>query len=250
MLYCAVVRIANWNVQRLRSLASPRGLRVAEWFRRIEADLWILTETHAAIAPGDVYRCVATFGEGRRAAASEEWVAIWSRWEMSRLDVVDDPIRCVAARVMHPEGSFIVYGTVLPWIGSTWRGHQSGEAFQRALALQAQEWLQLRNEFPDEPLIVAGDFNQDLLDRGRYYGSSAGRNALRKALHSAGVTAVTGGAADPVRSTSTHATIDHVGVSGEWTVGRMTRFPDTPVPDRRCSDHFGISAEVRRSTSV
>jgi hypothetical protein len=61
-------------------------------------------------------------------------------WNLQRLTPVSDPARCVVARVIPPHRApFIVYGTVLPWPSSTWRGlvYRSGLAFGAALEAQA-----------------------------------------------------------------------------------------------------------------
>lgn len=126
-----------------------------------------------------------------------------------------DEQRTAAARVTPESGApFIVYGSVLPWVGSPWREHPSagGAAFRAALA--------------------------------RYYGSRANRDALEDALEGAGLAALTAGAGDPVRRDSAPAAcIDHVCARRDsaWQAAPAVRWPDVAVPPRWLSDHFGVS---------
>ena len=84
----------------------------------------------------------------------------------------------------------------------------SGEAlFLRRLSEQANDWQRLQAE---GALCVAGDFNQDLLPTGHYYGSKNGRAALRKALLSCNLECLTGGEYDPLANELGRANIDHI----------------------------------------
>ena len=48
----ATLRIANWNLQRAFPV-TRRVPAIREHMASISADLWILTETHESISPGD-----------------------------------------------------------------------------------------------------------------------------------------------------------------------------------------------------
>jgi len=92
-----------------------------------------------------------------------------------------DPERTACARIESPDGFILyVYGTVLPWRGSTWGEFPSagGKAFTKALAVQKADWSDLLTNHPEASLCVDGDFNQDLLDSRHYYSSKIGRKAL------------------------------------------------------------------------
>jgi len=88
----------------------------------------------------------------------------------------------------------VVYGTVLPWqhdAGPDKAHPAPGWAeFARVVLEQGAEWLELRTRFPDATLVVAGDLNQNL-GGPHYYGTSAGRSALRSALAGAGLACLT-----------------------------------------------------------
>jgi hypothetical protein len=86
----------------------------------------------------------ANFSRDRRVRSrSRASVASWSR---------------VFPSAFAPYGApLIVYGTVLPWLGSKWRGIASagGAAFSAALETQVADWKGLTNSHPDHDLVVA-----------------------------------------------------------------------------------------------
>jgi endonuclease/exonuclease/phosphatase family metal-dependent hydrolase len=142
----------------------------------------------------------------------------------------------------------IIYGTVLPWLGSKWRNIAAarGVAFAAALDAQARDWDNLRARFPDDTLLVAGDFNQDLAPT-HCYGSTLNRQRLLDALNRSGLTPLTSGHADPVRASAPpYACIDHscLSQSAAWSVKRVFCWPDTAKPDPALSDHFGIAVDL------
>lgn len=243
------MKLANWNLERAATPARRRAQR--EEVDRIAADVWAFTETHAAFSPGLHHSLFSAAGRDRIAeldTAEDHWVAIWSRWPLKPLPVGDD-VRTVAARVL-PDGAdpFIVFGLVLPWGRDNWRGFPSagGESFRQALKLQQSDWLRLRREFPDDDFFLLGDFNQDLVEP-RYYGSRANREALRAALDECGLVALTGGTGDPIRRDSAPwACIDHICArrDSRWFAKPAVRWPDTPKPDKRLSDHFGVAVDL------
>lgn len=157
-----------------------------------------------------------------------------------------DEERTACARVIMPDGRPLhVYGTVLPWLSDRRRLPLTGTAaFLAALAEQAADWCRLRDTHLDAALCVVGDLNQDLRAAGHYYGSSAGRAALRAALACAGLTCLTGGDGDPVaRLGGGRASIDHVCVAGLSVAGRDDAISAWPAPEhigRRLSDHHGV----------
>src|SRR5262245_59028108 len=110
------MRIATWNLQRPASARSSRALRLLERIQAIAADVWVLTETHEAISPGDGYRAVSTLGTDRQQSTGEQWTMIWSRLPIVGVETTCDPIRSACARIALDTGpTLLVYGTVLPW---------------------------------------------------------------------------------------------------------------------------------------
>lgn len=214
----------------------------------VDADIWILTETHEKLSPDVGFSGIFSGEPDQPSKSGERWVGIWSRHLLEPLNAfVSDGARCAAARISIPNfRDIIVFGCVLPWVGSAWGdiGSEQG-AFDAALEHYRNDWLRLRSANPDAVFVVAGDFNQDLASR-HYYGSKRQRLLLKSALETVGLAALTGGDGDPIaRDSPPCACIDHICISVQPTlpVGRTTRWPDLPVPDNRISDHFGVAVE-------
>ena len=239
-----MLKIANWNLERVLP-KQKRFKRIEAVISDISADIWILTESHKNIGPKHSVR-VTSF-------VSEEglcWSSIWSRFPITPLiDFVSDKERCTAAKVIHPQyGNIIIYATVLPWVGSTWNDQpwQGGEAFISALEMYRHDWEQLQLAYPDAIHVVAGDFNQSLVDW-HYYGSKKIRAKLEQAIEKYNMKIMTAGKYDPVaRDSKTHACIDHICMTNSKIkqIRSTKRFPDQANPDKKLSDHFGIVVEL------
>jgi hypothetical protein len=159
----------------------------------IAADVWVLTETRASIAPeSGMYGVSTPPHPERRPDPDERWVSIWSRWPLRATGIDPDPSGSVSALVERPDGPLLIYGTVLPWANE--RGEDGRarmwEVHHREIERQGEEWRELRRRFPGVPLIVAGDFNQDR-DGSGWYGTSKGRRLLTDALGRASLVCVT-----------------------------------------------------------
>jgi endonuclease/exonuclease/phosphatase family metal-dependent hydrolase len=246
------MRIANWNLERILP-SEPRYSAVREHFKVIDADIWIFTETHELVAPGEGFSSVMSGIPDRESKLGEHWAGIWSRHPIQHLpSFVSDLTRCTAARIEYPAiGEIVVYAMVLPWNGSEWRGIASanGVGFSAALSVYLKDWKRIRAELPDALLIVAGDFNQDLAPY-HYYGSRKQRELLEAGLRNAGMVAWTAGANDPqdCNPLERHACIDHICGSElpGLRVDNIIRWPANGKPDPRLSDHFGVAVELSR----
>ncbi len=239
------MKLATWNLALPASASRCAALH--SWTDRIAADVWVLTETHDDFNPGLPHSCSSAAGRDGTDSPEQRWVSIWSRHRLTPLATTDKQ-RTTAARVSPAKGKpFIVFGTVLPWLGSPWREHPAarGIAFAEALELQRYDWNTLRRRFPAGEFFVMGDFNQDLVSS-HYYGSHLNRDGLRDVLNVSGLIALTGADRDPVRRDSPPcACIDHICArrDSRWHPRPAERWPDTPEPDRRLSDHFGVAVK-------
>lgn len=243
------LKLATWNVA--LPVAARRRDALRTYTDREQADVWVLTETHDGFTPDHSFSHSSAPGrDGTYHKPEHRWVTIWSRWSLVPL-VTSDEMRTAVARITPDSGPpFIVYGTVLPWAGSTWRLHPSagGVAFQEALAVQVDDWKRLRQDFPEDEFFILGDFNQDMVATPpRYYGSRANRTALETALETVGLVALTAADNDPIRRDSPPcACIDHICTRNDskWRADPPVRWPDVPVPERWLSDHFGLSVTL------
>jgi endonuclease/exonuclease/phosphatase family metal-dependent hydrolase len=246
-----MIRIATWNVQRPKLSEVKRCDRLLESIQAMQADIWVLTETHALLSPGLDFTSATTEESDLIHELGETWVTIWSRFPIEPVAHTSDSSRACAARIM-PNGSrpLVVYGTVLPWIGSPWQGISSvnGVAFSAALNAQLSDWVSLQREHPDCDFVLAGDFNQDM-STSHYYGSRSNREALQGAIATAGLQCLTAAALDPVpKHAPSHASIDHICVNaGLVSVSPPVSWPMSDKPQKELSDHFGVLVELASS---
>lgn len=248
----AALRVATWNVERLRSVKTKRGQRAELFMRSVDADVWVLTETAREMRPGPDFRTVCTAEPDQRRKPDERWAAISSRFPIDREIRTSDPMRAVAALIAPSETRpFLVYGVVLPMVDASWYGAPAagGQAFEAALARLALDVERIREEYRGFDLFLAGDFNQDLASN-HYYGSARRKQRLKEVLGDLGLRPLTAGSDDPIRAASPpYACIDHICASSDWRVRRSVRWPNLPKPEKgKLSDHFGVALEVVRGT--
>ena len=235
------LRIATWNLE--RAAGARKRADAQHRMDDTDADVWVLTESRRDLSPGADHRLIAESAPRHDTDGTERWVTIWTRLAGGVARPTRDDQFTACARIAGaPGGALHVYGTVLPWRGSTWRGRASAgaEAYAAALSVQRDDWRELKS---DGELCVAGDFNQDLSSRA-FYWSRAARKHLEGALCASGLTATTASPNDPVSrlTDDAEACIDHVCVS----LGLMRRLVSAPrawraeFEGRRISDHPGI----------
>jgi hypothetical protein len=243
------MRIATWNLDFRDGLSDERARAFVEQMGQIEADVWILTETWASLAPGPEYEWTAAScwasdlanGKDRR-QADRRWVAIWSRLPARVLEVRSEPERMACVRVEQAGWpDMVVVGTVLPWLldgGSV--------AFLRSLDAQATEWGRLWGSPRSCACCVAGDFNQPL--EGSQQGFSHERRAsLEASLSRLQMKCVT----RDLRGQDGHSdrTIDHICLGGVHTplIARHAEkwaAPRLGAGDALITDHDGYYVDL------
>ncbi len=246
------LRIATWNLDYV-SPGSKQDDTCRAKAAEINADIWVITETFRGFDLGEGFSCAAESEEAIDLESAKRWVMIWVKKPFKgyfkHIPSKDSQRTACAKGVLSDGLEIIVYGTVLPWLGSEWgEVHTKGkQAFLSALQMQKQDWITMQEQ-QNTLLCVAGDFNQDLLEKGHFYGSNDGREALKNALPLAGFNLYTGGKMDPIASNAPgSANIDHIFVRlpESKALDSMTTSAWTLVQDgARISDHFGISMDI------
>ena len=249
------MRIATWNLERPRPRSWKRLPRQRSRMATVAADLWVLTETRASISPADgFYGLHAPSHPARRPDEDERWVSIWSRWPLRPTGLPPDPRGAVSALVSRPEGELIVYGTVLPWANEKgddgdakmWQVHYA------AIERQGQDWRALRQQHPELPLVVAGDFNQDR-DGSGWYGTRHGRDLLTKALEDAGLVCLTDEDVVATGKLREHHLVDHIAVCSRWASdahARVTCWERADHDGTRLSDHPTVAVDIGTDAPV
>ncbi len=246
------MKIATWNLERPRPTSWKKLPAARRKMAQVEADIWILTETRASLAPKEGFQALHSPPHPqRREDPDERWVSIWSRWPLDQVGPAPSPRGSIAARCTSDFGELIIYGCVLPW--SFEPGDGPGKAKRWAvhyeeIERQGAEWASLRAAHPNAGLIVAGDFNQDM-DGFNRSGTKYGRELLNKRLSAAGLVKST--AEDAVKSgrLKKHHLIDHICLSENWERkyrSEMTCWEPTDEQGTRMSDHPGVALTLKK----
>jgi endonuclease/exonuclease/phosphatase family metal-dependent hydrolase len=248
------MRIATWNLERPSLQSWKRLPRQRERMANLDADLWVLTETRASISPDDGYHGLHVPPHPtRRPDEDERWVSLWSRRPLRPTELPPDPRGAVSAIVDHPTGPIVLYGTVLPWANDrgddgkapAWQTHYA------AIEAQGEQWRQLRSLYPQAPMIVAGDFNQDR-DGSGWYGTERGRDLLTGALDSADLVCTT--AEDVVATGKLQRShlVDHIAISRDWaecSEVTLQCWETTDADGIRLSDHPTVAIDLEPADS-
>lgn len=245
------VRIGTWNVEYADRSATNR--RRGQIMRDHPADIWVLTETHDDLHPGEGFEPVHSAQRpfyGNRVKEGSRWVSIWSRFPILERVIVTggDRERTVAALIAAPPGPLIVYGTVLPWNGDMGRlgespGASGWSEFYRVVPQQIEEWKAIRARLPEAALCVAGDFNTDM-GTGGYYGTRKGIKMLLEGLAEVSAFCATG--PDRQHNTSLeYPPIDHIALPLAWAgATRIAAAWEGRSGSPRLSDHSGMVVET------
>jgi hypothetical protein len=216
----------------------------------VDADIWILTETHLDHSPGDGYHGVHTPAIPERRPADERWVGIWSRYPIR--PIAEPPPRArgtLVALVNAPTGDVVIYGCVIAWANELfltdgspakmWRAHEE-------TIRQIDHDLEvIRARYPTLPIIVGGDFNQDR-DGSGWYGTHAVRQQLTDVLDRHGLACVTGFDVVAAGLLHTHHLVDHICVPRSLAeAAAVTCWEITNEEGVRLSDHPTVAIDIR-----
>ena len=241
-----MIKIATWNLKK-SAPGSPTASRQLEHIAKQDADIWIFTESHESLAPGPNYHSAAQSSQSSDNPDGYRWVSVWTRGTTVERLTTSDPDRTACALIKLTDTTdVLVYGTVLPWLGSTWRTYpaKDGEAFLASLATQESDLRSFATQHSNAIVCYGGDFNQDLNNK-HYYGSARTKDALDTTLKHLGLTCRTCDPTDPVtkRTSGEHANIDHICLSKK-IAGDANAWPDNHSMLKGLSDHFGIAVTI------
>lgn len=246
----STMRIATWNLERPSPRSWKKGPRQLERMQAIAADIWVLTETRASITPGEGYSGLHSPPHPlRRPDEDERWVSIWSRWPLKATDVPADPRGTASAIVETPDGPVVIYGTVIPYANEVDGEEPAGmwQSHYRSIQRQGAEWLALRQQYPQAPLVVAGDFNQDR-DGSRWYGTHQGRTLLADELARADLACVTEEDVVQAGKLTFNHLVDHIAVSRghlDQHTANLSCWEPTDDDGTRLSDHPTVVVDLK-----
>jgi endonuclease/exonuclease/phosphatase family metal-dependent hydrolase len=233
------MRIATWNLERSGVKHGKRVPLQKAHLETVQADIYILTECH------DLFelRGCSSFTSSAGVApydTRDRAVGVWSRWPILSTKNTADPRLTICVEVETSHGPMLVYGTVLPYHAEGAPSASRWEQHRKALALQVEEWSQLREAHPKHLMCVAGDFNMNL-DGQKWYGDAQSRTDLLAGLKAARMTCVT--TAD-WQSQVDRSSIDHICVSHGLEIDAWVWPWAGKIGEHRLSDHNGVFVDV------
>lgn len=244
------MKIANWNVERPAARSPKNALRV-QHLLTTQAEIIILTETQKAIDLSPTYVGLHTEPSPRKPRAGEAVAAIWIRasdFEIVTCVRTSDPREAVCLELISKAGPLLVYASIIPYHGYKGPDGQSTRWVEHKLAISwhREDWLRLRDQFPNHHLIAAGDYNQHRDGVGKY-GNREIRGLLSTALRDAGLSCVT--EEDFVANGKlSRRNIDHVCLTAALAekVTRVDAWEGT-IDGQRLSDHNGVLVSINTS---
>lgn len=240
------LRIATWNLERPTQNGHFKNLRRIEKIREIDADLWVLTETHSAITL-DGYASLASPSQPDYHSDGESFATIWSRWPIRGAVPTFDPYFAVCAEVDSPAGPMLVFGTIITYAND--RGPHGNsrrwEEHRKSIDSHAADWRRLRGKFPGYLFCLAGDFNQSR-DGSGWYEDAESLEKLSLALDQSSLQCVTELDMRANGLLQSRATVDHICLSQSLAtrVLSVDAWEGTSGDGRKMSDHNGVVVDV------
>lgn len=185
-------RIATWNLERPVASRGVKITRQLAQIERVNADLWLLTETRSSIQlPG--YACVSSTPADWYHKPGESCAAIHTRWRIVRPVATFNEHFAIAALLDAPWGPTLAYATIITYAGDRGpdRSAKRWQLHRKYVEEHRADWLRLRAEFPDSNFIVGGDFNQSL-DGSGWSNDPVATPRLQQALKDTALECVTG----------------------------------------------------------
>lgn len=239
------IRIATWNLERPKLRGWTKNPRIMDKIKEVNADVWILTETNAAITPGDEYFSAATLPVPIYHSLGENFTTIWSRLKLVRKIPTFHPDMAICVEIESPFGQMIVYGTIITYANDRgpkgnskrWKEHR------KSILRHSDDWYLIRNQFPDHHFVAGGDFNQSR-DGSGWYEDKKSVQLLTDGLQRSSLICVT---EDDVRKNGKlkrRASIDHICVS-EGLTADFSVWEGANDDNQKMSDHNGVMVDLR-----
>ena len=248
------MRIATWNLDHASNSSRPISAQI-EQIRKINADVWILTETCEKVdLREDGFSPVTP---QHKNVYGKYWSTIWVKngWTINNQISCYDNETAVCAQIQSPSGNrVIVYGTIITWrddkgpnkTSPPWTEHM------KSIIEHSTDWQTIQDLYPNIPFIVAGDFNQTRDGSTRTYGTNACREQLGAELTKNKLSCLTTenfGAAgklkiDPAKGWARN-NIDHICVSNKaFRTEYLGAWDHFTEDGKYLSDHNGVYVDL------
>ena len=146
-------RIATWNLNRPNPNSAAKNSARKEKLRRIDAHLWVLTETHSCIEI-EGFASLPSVPETGYHRAGESYATIWSHWPIVSNVPTFSPNFAVCAEVHSPFGPMLMYGSIITYAmdGVHNNGARRWERHRESIRHHRKDWVELRRKFPEHHL--------------------------------------------------------------------------------------------------
>ncbi|WP_417851499.1 endonuclease/exonuclease/phosphatase family protein [Thalassoglobus sp.] len=257
------LRIATWNLERPQSVNEPRVAVQRERLKKINADVWILTEAHDQVSPGDKYEAIHSRKIPEGVYDGEHRTIIWSRFPVRKIIPTHDPESAVCVELETPMGDFLVYGTVLPYQhaatqgmsyysgGMKVKGRKGWELHYESIQRHQADLKTLIERHPTHHICFGGDLNQSRDGKvwpwGRqWYGTHHGRTLLTDCLEQSGLNCVTERDFNETGQLPSKSSVDHLCVSNSLTkhVVHVDAWQADCLKGKPVSDHNGVCVDL------
>ena len=249
------LRVATWNLERPGKTRLDRPRRILNVIQKINADIWILTETNEIVVPGDDFTGFASTPVDGLHRSGENWTTIWSRFPVTRVIRTHAPEIAVCVEIESQIGPLIVFGTVLPYHADrvASEGYRGWQSHYESIPEHGADWRRIRADYPSHLFCVAGDLNQSRDERrwdGRlWYGTQKGRTMLTDTLANCSLACVTEEDFVATGKLTTRSSIDHICIDKKHVA--CVRMVDAWEPfdpeGIRLSDHNGVVVDIGES---
>lgn len=220
------MRIATWNVERLKHRRSLRDLLLA--CEQAKADILILTETDDQVHPSFRY-CFQTPHLTEIAPGyykpTENRVSIFTNYQCVKHYPTYDGHTALCVELETELGNLCVYGTIMGIEGNR------RPSFKEDLQKQVQDFRRLTSE--GRHICIAGDYNISFSDN--YYYTNYGRQMLLQSFEENRIRLLT--ANNP-------ECIDHIAVSDNFASGAEITTAEWNL-DKILSDHKGVVVDIQ-----
>ena len=228
-----MIRIATWNVE----WATPKtkaGKRIGPIISGLGADVFVMTEGCRELLPDGFVVDAGTDWGYKDADNRRRKVLLWSVYPLLNIDLGENvglPTgRFVSATVQHPDGDFVTMAVCIPWRDAHVRnGRKDRKIWEDHLTYL--DGLQKLIDPDSKPLVVAGDFNQQIPRASQPHLVSEKLSHCMKGLQVC--------TSLPLEK----PLIDHIAVSKHFSASMVETIPDHDSFGN-LSDHLGVIAEI------
>ncbi len=217
------MKIATWNLER-PSKTTRHNKAIIDCLEKIDADIFILTESNELINLGDNYNCFHSskpgeffYKDGERRVSIYSKFSLIGHFETFRNDT------SICVQFETPFGDLAVYGTVI----GIYRNRR--KSFIEVLDQQLSDFGKIAKS---GNFCIAGDLNISFSDN--YYFTKEGRQKLNSSFKELNLVNLTA---------NIPQNIDHI-IMTRTFIGEKNVNIETWNLDKTLSDHIGVSVEL------